>query len=99
MFPGSIEEGEEDEAVTEAVTGVDIEAAEGDTVRTGVTVGGTLSDCVHVLILTRCIQRPRTWLLVLGVSRRLSYFDFSLHFFPFNECLYLQPSFTSLCKM
>ncbi len=47
MYPGSIEEGEEDEAVTEAVTGVVIVAAAEDTVPTGATVAGTFDVMVH----------------------------------------------------
>ncbi|KAH9007095.1 hypothetical protein EDB86DRAFT_3061067 [Lactarius hatsudake] len=84
MYPGSIEEGEEGEVVTEAGTGVVIVAEEEDTVPTGVPVVGTWS------------QWPRAWFLIIGVSRRLSCPDIVLTttFFFFNERL----SSSSLCK-
>jgi hypothetical protein len=47
MYQGSIEEGEEDEVVTEAVTGVVIVEEEEDTVPTGVPVAGTFNVIVH----------------------------------------------------
>jgi hypothetical protein len=53
MYLGSIEEeGEEAEAVTEAVTGVDIVAEEGDTVPTGAPVDGTFKVMVHNTVCT-----------------------------------------------
>ena len=52
MYLGSIEEGEEDEAVTEAVTGVVIVAAEEDTVPTGAPVDGTFKAMVHNTVCT-----------------------------------------------
>jgi hypothetical protein len=52
MFLGSIEEGEEGEVVTEAVTGVVI-VAEGGTVPTGVTVDGTFKVTVHNTVCTQ----------------------------------------------
>lgn len=47
MYQGSIGEGEEGEAVTEAVTGVVIVAAEEDTVPIGVSVAGTFDVIAH----------------------------------------------------
>lgn len=52
MYLGSIEEGEEGEAVTEAVTGVVIVAEQGDSVPTGVTVDGTFKAMVHNTVCT-----------------------------------------------